>query len=63
MLHPGPGCDVLFELRNLRAQYPLSAFHRGLDRSIQRRAKTAALGLQVDEGDCVGHDVSLAKHG
>ena len=58
VLHAGPLRDVLFELRHLRTQNPLAAFHSRLDGSLQRRAQAAALGLQIDKGDGVGHECS-----
>ena len=33
-----------------------AALYGGLDGLVQRLAQAAALGLQVDKGNCVGHD-------
>jgi len=45
VFHASPMCDVLFELRHLRTQNPLTAFDGGLYGFIERFAKAAALGL------------------
>jgi hypothetical protein len=58
MLDASPLGDVSFELRDLRTQNPLAAFHRRLDGGVQRLAQAAALGLKIDERDGIGHDGS-----
>ena len=55
-LTPGPGREVLFQLRHLRPQDPLPAFDRRLDGRVERLAQAAALGLKVDKGDGIGHE-------
>ncbi len=56
VFHARPCGDVLLELRHLRTQNPLAAFHGGLDGGFQRRAQAAALGLQINKGDGIGHE-------
>ena len=57
MLDAGPGGKVLFQLRHLRPQDPLPAFHGGRDGAIERLAQAAALGLKIDEGNGIGHEI------
>jgi hypothetical protein len=51
MFHSGERCKLFFQRRDLRAQYPLSAFDSLRNGARQWLAQAFALGLQIDERD------------
>ena len=55
MLNTRPGYNVFLKLRHLGTQDPLPALHCGLNGTIEWLTETAALSLQVNEGNGLGH--------
>jgi hypothetical protein len=61
VLDPRPGRQIALQLAHLRAQDPLPALDGGFDSGLQRRSQAAALGLQIDELDRVGHGLTPVR--